>query len=72
MERRKQRMLCAALLAVATAASSCGQRGPLTLPASAQPIQRVEPNAAPAAPTNGDAAAAPGQPSDEEKTGNER
>jgi predicted small lipoprotein YifL len=69
MERRTHRVLSAALLAAAAFASSCGQRGPLSLPPSAQPIQRVDPNAAPA---NGGAPAAPGQPTDEEKNGNER
>jgi predicted small lipoprotein YifL len=71
MQRQTQRALCAALLAAAALASSCGQRGPLSLPPSAQPIQRVDPNAAPAQPANGAPVASP-ERTDEEKTGNER
>jgi len=40
----------AALLAALAASSGCGQRGPLSLPDSAQPVQRVDPNAVPPAP----------------------
>jgi predicted small lipoprotein YifL len=48
--RRARAAAAAALLALALA--GCGQRGPLTLPGSAQPIQRLDPSAqrAPAAP----------------------
>lgn len=35
-------------LALAAAFASCGQRGPLTLPESARPIERLDPAAAPA------------------------
>ncbi|HEX5047647.1 MAG TPA: lipoprotein [Gammaproteobacteria bacterium] len=66
-QRGTQRALCAALLAAAAMAAGCGQRGPLSLPDSARPIQRVDPNAAPAQPP-----AAPAEPTDEEKNGNER
>jgi hypothetical protein len=43
----------------------------LSLPDSAQPIQRVDPNAPAAQPANG-APAAPAEPTDKEKSGNER
>ena len=36
----------AAALAAAVAIAGCGQRGPLALPDSAKPIQRLDPNAA--------------------------
>ena len=39
-----------ALLAVFVALSGCGQRGPLTLPDSARPIERLDPAAQPGAP----------------------
>ena len=66
MRRGTQRLLCTALLAAAAAAGGCGQRGPLALPDSAQPVQRVEPRPA------GDGAAAPGESTDEEQRENER
>jgi predicted small lipoprotein YifL len=37
------------LLALASAFAGCGQRGPLTLPASARPVERLDPTAAPPA-----------------------
>ena len=70
-ERRWQRALCASLLAAAAVAGGCGQRGPLSLPGSARPIQRIDPSAPSAEPANG-AAAAPGEPTDEEKRENGR
>ncbi len=39
-----------ALLAVFGALLGCGQRGPLTLPDSARPVERLDPAAAPAEP----------------------
>ncbi len=39
-----------ALLAVFVALAGCGQRGPLTLPDSARPIERLDPAAQPGAP----------------------
>jgi predicted small lipoprotein YifL len=38
-----------AALAAFAVLSGCGQRGPLTLPASAQPIERLDPSKAPPA-----------------------
>ena len=67
-ERRWRRALCASLLAAAAVAGGCGQRGPLSLPDSARPIQRVDPNAPSAEPANG----APAEPTDEEKRENGR
>ncbi|HET7131177.1 MAG TPA: hypothetical protein VFJ95_02970 [Gammaproteobacteria bacterium] len=60
-----QRLLVAALLAAAAAAGGCGQRGPLALPDSARPVQRVEP-----APGSG--SQAPRESTDEENGENER
>ena len=52
----------AVAIATAVAASGCGQRGPLTLPESARPIERLpQQPATPAAPQN-----------DEEEQRNER
>jgi predicted small lipoprotein YifL len=44
--RRAPAAVAALLLALAL--PGCGQRGPLTLPGSAQPIQRLDPGAQPA------------------------
>ncbi|HVS24308.1 MAG TPA: lipoprotein [Gammaproteobacteria bacterium] len=38
-----------AALAAFVVLSACGQRGPLTLPASARPIERLDPSKAPPA-----------------------
>jgi len=38
-----------ALVAALTVISGCGQRGPLTLPDSARPIERLDPTAQPPA-----------------------
>ncbi|HET8699934.1 MAG TPA: hypothetical protein VFO94_20795 [Gammaproteobacteria bacterium] len=67
MTRGAQRLLAAALLAAAAAGSGCGQRGPLALPDSARPVQRVE-SPAPA----GSAPQAPREQRDEENGENER
>jgi predicted small lipoprotein YifL len=50
MTRRGHVLLFAAL--VAAAGSGCGQTGPLELPDSARPIERVEPPAQPGQPTD--------------------
>jgi len=57
MSRMRTSFLLGLLLAAFGALLGCGQRGPLTLPASARPIERLEPSkttpatsAAPAAP----------------------
>jgi predicted small lipoprotein YifL len=71
MNRPRLRVLCAALLALAAVASSCGQRGPLSLPDSAQPLKRIDPNAPASQPATG-SPTAPAEPTDEEKNGNER
>ena len=63
MTRGAQRLLAAALLAAAAAGNGCGQRGPLALPDSARPVQRVE-GPAPAQ--------APRETTDEENGENER
>jgi predicted small lipoprotein YifL len=70
-EQRGRRALCAGLLTAAAVVGGCGQRGPLSLPESAQPLQRIDPNAPSAEPGNG-AAAAPGEAADEQKRENER
>ena len=59
-----QRAWCALLLAAAAVAGGCGQRGPLALPDSAQPVQRVNPSPPGSAPA--------AEPSDEENRENER
>jgi predicted small lipoprotein YifL len=61
MSRRVRATLSVAvLLAAFGALLGCGQRGPLTLPGSAQPIKRLDPSkAAPAAPAPSAAPAAP-------------
>jgi predicted small lipoprotein YifL len=51
------------LLAGAAALAGCGQRGPLTLPDSAQPVERLDPNAA--AP-----AGEPAEPDEDERSEN--
>ena len=53
------------LLALASAFAGCGQRGPLTLPASARPVERLDPNAA--APAD-----EPAEPEEDERTDSER
>jgi predicted small lipoprotein YifL len=60
----------AVLLAALAASSGCGQRGPLSLPDSAQPVQRVDPNAVP--PTSAPAPAAEPDGADEEQAENGR
>lgn len=69
MKRRGVRAVSVGLVAAAAVAGGCGQRGPLSLPESAQPIQRVEPQA-PSAETG--PAAAPGEAAEEQKRENER
>ncbi len=69
-----------ALLLFAAALAGCGQRGPLTLPASAQPIKRLPPagETQPPAQQAQPQAAPPAEPSpppprqDEDRTENER
>ena len=49
MNRPPRAVLLAALLAAFGALLGCGQRGPLTLPGAAKPIERLDPSkAAPA------------------------
>jgi predicted small lipoprotein YifL len=55
--------LGAALLAAFASIAACGQRGPLTLPDSARPIERLDPNAQPAGPGAPNGAAQPGSAS---------
>jgi predicted small lipoprotein YifL len=62
MSRRvRATVTVAVLLAAFGALLGCGQRGPLTLPGSAQPIKRLDPSkAAPATPAPSGAPAASG------------
>ena len=70
MSPRTRATLALGLLAAFGALLGCGQRGPLTLPGSARPIERLDPSkAAPAAPAAGaeapaDAASAAAAPAD--------
>ena len=48
-----------ALLAAFLVVAACGQRGPLTLPESARPIERLDPGAAAPAAESGAESAAP-------------
>ena len=61
------------LLAAFGALLGCGQRGPLTLPGSVQPIKRLDPSkaapATPAPPEAPAAGAAPRPEDDERRTG---
>ena len=63
---RAARLAFAAAAALAAFASlaSCGQRGPLTLPESERPIQRLDKGAAPTPPppTGAPGAGAPAEP----------
>jgi predicted small lipoprotein YifL len=70
---RSRRLGCGApagaLLAALAALGGCGQRGPLTLPDSARPIERLDPAAEPAPPAS---ASDSEQQDDEERGENER
>jgi predicted small lipoprotein YifL len=52
----------------------CGQRGPLTLPESAQPVERLDPAAGPSStePSAAGPSEEPGQDEDAERSENER
>jgi predicted small lipoprotein YifL len=71
MSSLRRRAVRAAPLVAFALLTSCGQRGPLTLPDSAQPIERLDPNRA----AEGAPATVPAQepdPQDDEQRENER
>jgi predicted small lipoprotein YifL len=72
-ERGAPALVRGAAIVLLTLLGGCGQRGPLTLPESAQPVERLDPAAAPPT-TEPSAAETSEEPEDEdaERSENER